>query len=162
MSDPVTYTKLTLTYEIDKLLKQVQLRSIYATKPNEGNLSVTDAELDITNINLRNAANAVYTALQSLTRYNTTPFDYDYSVGGKRMLLYELWMHEHWDAFLQDALSVNIENALVDYCLADWFSMTSHPSAQMWMDRYQQDLKSIKNNINFRKEPTRRPYNYFS
>lgn len=158
MTDLVRYTKLTLTFDIEKLLKQVQLRSIYATMPQEGNRSVTDAELDLANINLRNAAHDIYTRLQSLTRYNDVPFLYDTTIAGKRSILYELWMNENWDTNLKAALSVNIESALVNYCLSDWYKTTLQTGQyQAAFDEWERSLKSIKNNINARKEPVRRP-----
>lgn len=163
------YNKVILTYDIVLLQKQIQLRSLYTGShtvseqgaTQEANLSVTDAELDLVNFNLRDAANILYQKLQSLTRQSETPFQYDYfnTTTQKRTITYELWLNENWDTALSSALNLAGEKLLVNYCLKDWYSTTGQQLAyQLTEKNFENAEKELKSVINSRKTAVRRPY----
>ena len=159
----MNYNRVKLTYDIVLLLQQVLLRSIYSASAisvqgatQEANQSITDAELDLANINLRNAANNAYTLLQSTTRYNNTPFEYDVMVNGKRSIVFELWLNENWDTNLSTKLSTSIESLMVSHCLKDWFATRGQQLPfQLYSANYDTAEREIKSNINSRKTPVR-------
>ncbi len=161
------YNKVTLTYDIALLVKQLQLRSVYTTSHTpsqtgetlEGSLSITDAELDLMNFVLRDAANDLYQKVQSLTRNSTTPFLYDFfnTSTQLRTIVYELWLNENWDLALSPALSIACEKILINYCLRDWYSTTGQQLAYQVADQsYKNAEREVRSLIDSRKTPIRR------
>ena len=156
------YNKVTLTFDIALLIKQVQLRSVYATshpQAQESSLSITDAEIDLLNFNLRDAANNLYQKVQSLTRKSSSPFLYDFfnTTTQKRTIVYELWMNENWDLALSSSLNIACEKILVNYCLRDWYSTTGNQTAYQISElNYQNAEKEVRSIIDSRKTPIRR------
>lgn len=165
----MNYNRVALTYDIVLLAKQIQLRSLYTGSHTandqgatmESSLSITDAELDLVNFNLRDAANILYQKLQSLTRNSQVPFQYDYlnTATQKRNITYELWLNENWDSALSPSLNLAGEKILVNYCLRDWYATTrqqiAYQMAELNFQNAENELKSI---INSRKTPIHRPY----
>lgn len=165
------YNKVTLTYDIALLNKQVQLRSLYtgshvanqAGATQESSLAITDAELDLVSFNLRDAASDLYQKLQSVTRKSASPFQYDYlnTSTQKRTIIYELWMNEHWDLALSSALNLAGEKVLVSYCLKDWYLTTGQQQAYQAENlKYTNAELELRKIINSRKTAVRRPYTY--
>jgi len=165
------YNKITLTFDIALLVKQVQLRSHYtgshisnqAGATQESTLSITDAELDLLYLNLRDAANDLYQKLQSITRKPESPFQYDHlnTATQKRNIIYELWLDENWDMSLSASLNLACEKVLVNYCLKDWYSTTGQQLPyQVALLNYTQAERELRSVINSRKTPVRRPYNF--
>ena len=163
------YNKVVLTYDITLLLKQIQLRSLYTGSHQandegatlESTQSITDAEIDLANFNLRDAAHALYQLVQSLTRNSATPFQYDFfnTSTQKRTITYELWLNENWDMALSPSLNIAGEKILVNYTLRDWYATTGQQLPYQMTDlNYQNAEKELKSVINSRKTPIRRPY----
>ena len=164
------FNKVTLVFDIALILKQVQLRSIYTgsrIKDNAGlsqlaETGITDSELDIASISLRDAAHELYEKLQAFTRKSGTPFIYDTlnSLTQKRNILYELWLPDTWDKTHTPGLTIACEKYMVSYCLLDWFKTIGLTDAaqikSMDLDTHEGNIKSI---LNYRKEKVRRPYN---
>lgn len=170
MSDPVVYNKVTLTFDIASILKQVQLRSLHGSSRSylqdgaslESSQSITDADLDVAAINLRDAANIVYQKLQSLTRRSTTPFQYNVPSGNTRLITYELWLNKDWDTVLQTSLSIAIERLFVNYLLKDWYATIGQQVGyQLAQSNYDNAGIELRNIIDSRKTPVRRPNSYF-
>lgn len=165
----MNYNRVTITYDIALILKQVQLRSNYtgshvvseAGATQESSLGITDAEIDLANFNLRDAANSLYQKLQSLTRKSDSPFIFDYlnPTTQKRTIVYELWLNENWDSALTPALNIAGEKILVNYILKDWYATIGQQLAYQVSDnKLTEAEKELKSVINSRKTPVRRPY----
>ena len=158
------YNKVILTFDIDLLLNEVQLRSIYSTQDVDVTKSVTDAELDLARFNLRDAASDLYKKLQSLTRKSSTPFLYNVFNTGmqKYTIVYELWMNENWDTTLSQPLNIACQKLLVNYTLRDWYATSGQQLGyQVAANNYTEAEKDIRQLIDSRKTPTRRPTSYF-
>lgn len=164
------FNKVSLVFDIALILKQVQLRSIYTgsrIKDNTGvsqlaETGITDSELDIANISLRDAAHELYEKLQAFTRKSGTPFIFDTvnPITQKRNITYELWLPETWDKSHTPGLTIACEKYMVSYCLVDWFNTIGLTNAMQIkgaeLNTQEGNIKSI---LNYRKEKIRRPYN---
>jgi len=157
---------------MDLLIKQIKLRSVYTSghvKNNEGStqegyLGITDAEKDLVNLNLRDAANLLYQKFQPLVRQSENAFLYNYTPANssKHTIVYELWLHENWDKKMTSPLSVACEKFLVNYCLKDWFlTINQRESFAAVSANFDAADSAITNAVINRKIPVTKPYNFF-
>jgi hypothetical protein len=165
-------TEITLSFDVAKLLKIVQLKSLYtagsmrdqAGTTQERNYALTDNEQDFFEIMLKTAADQVFTALQAYTRDVVSPYIVNQidPATSRRYIIYKVAVGDNYNQANVRGLSNLLETAITSYILREWFrTINLSAVSQVYDSAFSTAMDTIKSNINYRKLAPKRPYSMF-
>ena len=110
---------------------------------------------------IANTANTI--TLESAWKQDVTGMDFNVYDSATDYVLYTVKLDSNWDINMLQSCDKNIQEALVSFCLKEWYLINR------WMDdftiedgHYQKSLAKIKSDLSHGKKPYRRATDFFA